>query len=209
MHLPDAKPAMRTNTRLRLADWWLPVALLVMMLAVMQGGEHAVALLRYERVAVLDGEVWRLLTGHLAHADGSHLLWNVLGLVLVFALFANEYSPGEWLVMMLASTTAIDLGFLVFEPQLAWYVGLSGVLHGLMAAGLAAWLSVRRDPLTVSIAAIFVGKLIWEHLRGPLPFTAESLTVPVINEAHTYGAIGGVLCAMVLLARRGRVRAPL
>jgi rhomboid family GlyGly-CTERM serine protease len=200
---------MRTNTRLRLADWWLPVVLLVVILAVMQGGEHAVALLRYERVAVLDGEVWRLLTGHLAHADGSHLLWNVVGLVLVFALFASEYSPGEWLVMMLASTAAIDLGFLVFEPQLVWYVGLSGVLHGLMAAGLVAWLSVRRDPLTVSIAAIFVGKLIFEHLRGPLPFTAESLTVPVINEAHSYGAIGALLCAMVLLALRGRVRAPL
>ena len=33
--------------------------------------------------------------------------------------------------------------------------------------------------------------------------------MPVIHEAHTYGAIGGALGAMVLLARRGTVRAPL
>ena len=185
-----------------MADWWLPVVLLIVMLAIMLGGEHAVALLRFERAAALDGEVWRLLTGHLAHADGSHLLWNVLGLMLVFALFAREYSPGEWLAMMLASTAAIDLGFLAFEPQLGWYVGLSGVLHGLMAAGLAAWLRVRRDPLTVIVTLLFVAKLLWEHLNGPLPLTAGTLSVPVVHEAHTYGAIGGALCAIALLARR-------
>jgi rhomboid family GlyGly-CTERM serine protease len=198
---------MRPNPRFRPIDWLLPVAIVIVLLTVMHGGEHTAAMLRYEREAVLSGEAWRLLTGHLVHADGSHLLWNILGLALVFALFAREYSPGEWSVVMLASTAAIDLGFLAFEPQIAWYVGLSGVLHGLMTAGLAAWLRVRRDPLTVSIAVIFVGKLIWEHMRGPLPFIAESLTVPVIHEAHSYGAIGGALCAIVLLARRGRARA--
>jgi rhomboid family GlyGly-CTERM serine protease len=173
---------MRPNPRFRPIDWLLPVAIVIVLLIVMHGGEHAAEMLRYQREAVLSGEAWRLLTGHLVHADGSHLLWNILGLALVFALFAGEYSPGEWSVVMLASTAAIDLGFLAFEPQIAWYVGLSGVLHGLMTAGLAAWLRVRRDPLTVSIAVIFVGKLIWEHMRGPLPFIAESLTVPVIHE---------------------------
>ena len=206
---PDRRPAMRLNLRFRPTEWLLPVAILIMLLAVMHGGEHAAQALRYERAAVLSGEAWRLLTGHLVHADGSHLLWNALGLALVFALFAGEYAPVEWVAIMLASTAAIDLGFLVFEPQMAWYVGLSGVLHGLMAAGLAAWLRERRDLVCVAIAAIFIGKLTWEHLRGPLPFTAESLTVPVIHEAHTYGAVGGALCAMILLACRSRPRPPL
>jgi rhomboid family GlyGly-CTERM serine protease len=200
---------MRSNSRLRVTDCWLPLVLLGLMLVIMLGGEHAVAVLRYERAAVLDGEVWRLLTGHLAHADGSHLVWNLLGLALVFALFAREYSTGEWLVMMLASTAAIDLGFLAVEPQIAWYVGLSGVLHGLMAAGLAAWLKARRDPLTVIVTLLFIGKLIWEHLRGPLPFTAETLSVPVVHAAHSYGAIGGALCAVAVLARRPSARPPL
>ena len=111
---------------------------------------------------------------------------------------------------MLASTAAIDLGFLAFEPQtrlVRRLVGRAARAHDGRPRRRGS--GCRRDPLTVSIAAIFVGKLIWEHLRGPLPFTAESLTVPVIHEAHSYGAIGGALCAMVLLARRGRVRAPL
>ena len=137
------------------------------------------------------------------------VVFVMLTLVLVFALFASEYSPGEWLAMMLASTAAIALGFLAFEPQLAWYVGLSGVLHGLMAAGLAAWLRVRRDPLTVIVTLLFIAKLAWEHLRGPLPFTAETLSVPVVHQAHTYGAIGGAICALAVLARRTPPSPPL
>ncbi len=56
------------------------------------------------------------------------------------ALFAREFDLRGWIVILVASTVAVDLGFLVFEPQLEWYVGFSGVLHGLMAAGLCAWL---------------------------------------------------------------------
>jgi rhomboid family GlyGly-CTERM serine protease len=190
-------------------DWALPAVIALVLFGLMLGGEPVAAALRYERGAVLSGEVWRVLTAHLVHADWTHLAWNVGGLVLVFALFAGAYSRRDWLIVMLTSTVAIDLGFLLLEPGLAWYVGLSGVLHGVMAAGLVAWLRAWRDPLSIGVAALFVGKLVWEHLRGALPFTAESLAVPVIHEAHSYGAIGGLLCALVLLARRGRAAAPL
>jgi rhomboid family GlyGly-CTERM serine protease len=198
---------MRPAPRLQVTDWWLPAVILVLLLAVMLAGEPAAAVLRYERAGVLEGELWRLLTGHLVHADVPHLMWNILGLALVFALFAGAYSPGEWLAVMLASTAAIDLGFLALEPRIAWYVGLSGVLHGLMAAGLVAWLKQQRDPLIVSVTVLFVGKLIWEHVNGPLPLTAETLTIPVVYEAHSYGAIGGTLCAIALVARRRRTPA--
>ena len=81
---PTAQPRDATQPALSPATaptWLLPVAILLVLLAVMHGGDHAAAVLRYERAAVLSGEAWRLLTGHLVHADRSHLLWNVLGLV--------------------------------------------------------------------------------------------------------------------------------
>ena len=200
---------MRRNPRFRPADWLLPAALVAAMLAIMLGGETAAAALRYERAAVLRGELWRLLSGHVVHADWTHLTWNVLGLLLVWVLFAGEYTVGGWLALMLASTAAIGLGFLTFEPELAWYVGLSGVLHGLMAAGLVAWLHTRRDPLTLVVAAVFLAKLAWEHVYGPLPFTAGSLSVPIVHEAHSYGAIGGTVCALVMRKRGTRAGASL
>jgi membrane associated rhomboid family serine protease len=51
---------------------------------------------------------------------------------------------------------------------------------------------------------LFAAKLAWEHFAGPLPFTAASLELPVVHEAHTYGAVGGVLAGLWLTRRTPR-----
>jgi len=188
----------------RSSDAVIPAALVIALAVFHLAGAGAIDSLRYDRDAVLAGETWRLVTGHLVHADAIHLGWNLLGVVIVGFLFARDYSPREWLVILLASTAATDLGFLLLEPQLEWYVGFSGVLHGLMAAGLVAWLRKTRDPLTWLVTALFAAKLAWEHFTGALPFTAESLSLPVVHEAHTYGAVGGLLAALWLARRTPR-----
>lgn len=182
--------------------WRAPLLLAATLVAVQwAGGGHGDAL-RYERQAVLDGEAWRLVTGHLLHSDFVHLGWNLAGLLLVTWLFAREFDWRGWLAVLLASTAAVNLGFLAFEPQLDWYVGFSGVLHGLMAAGLCAWLWRARDALTALVAGLFALKLGWEHAVGPLPFTSATLSLPVIYAAHTYGALGGAAAALWLLRRQ-------
>jgi rhomboid family GlyGly-CTERM serine protease len=194
--------------RIRAAALVLPVALAAFMAGIYLLPPGAVATLRYERAAVLAGEAWRLVSAHFVHFDAPHLWWNVAGVLLVGFLFAREYSPRQWLLVLLASTLAIDIGFLAFEPGLQWYLGFSGVLHGCAAAGLVAWLRRDRDPFTWLVVAVFAAKLTWEHAVGPLPFTAQSLSLPVIHEAHTYGAVGG-LAAGLWLTRRTPARARL
>jgi rhomboid family GlyGly-CTERM serine protease len=195
--------------RTRLADWAVPAGLAVLLVATFLVRPGADPSWRYDRGAVLDGEAWRLVSGHLLHADAGHLGWNVFGVLLVWFLFARDYTPRQWLGILLASTATTGLGFLLFEPSLEWYVGFSGVLHGAMAAGLLAWLRSTRDALTWLVAGLFAAKLAWEHLHGALPFTAATLSLPVVHEAHTYGAIGGVLAAGWLVMRRRAAAAPL
>ena len=185
-HISDVAPAL---------------LLAAVLIAVQFAASGSTASLRYERSAVLGGEAWRLLTGHLVHGDVMHLGWNLLGVGLVALLFGREYRPRQWLAVLAAALVAIDLGFLLLEPQLAWYVGFSGVLHGLMAAGLVAWLCRARDAVTWLVAALFGAKLAWEHAVGPLPFTAESMSLPVVHAAHTYGAVGGALAGLWLERR--------
>jgi rhomboid family GlyGly-CTERM serine protease len=157
---------------------------------------------RYDRQAILAGELWRLVTAHLIHLDFTHLGWNLAGLALVAWLFGREFRAREWALILACSTVAVDLGFLWLEPQLEWYVGFSGVLHGLMAAGLCAWLWRSPDSLTALVATVFAAKLVWEHFAGPLPFTAGSLDAPVVHQSHTYGAVGGTVAALLLLWRQ-------
>lgn len=164
-------------------------------------GESGRLALRYEREAVLQGEYWRLLTGHLMHGSWLHLVLNGAGLGLVAALFTRDYSLPAWLLIALFSVVAIDLGFVLFEPQLLWYVGLSGVLHGALAAGAVAWWRNESKPLALLLSLIFAGKLAWEQWHGALPLSGD---LPVVVDAHLYGAIGGVIAGVILSLHAGR-----
>jgi rhomboid family GlyGly-CTERM serine protease len=185
-----------------LRAWLVPLALASIMVALQCLGAGATTALRYERARILDGELWRLVTGHLVHADLAHLSWNLAGLALVAWLFGAEFSRRAWLGILATSTAAVDAGFLVFEPQLDWYVGFSGVLHGLMAAGLLRWLLEHRDGVTAIVAGSFAAKIAWEQWMGPLPLTAQTLAVPVVFAAHTYGAIGGLVAGAWIRIRQ-------
>lgn len=186
--------------------WRAPVVLAVVLVAVQWFGTVARDALPYDRVAILaGGEYGRLVTGHLYHHDLAHLGWNLAGLALVAWLFVREYTTGQWCAILAVSTVVVDLGFLVLEPQLAWYVGFSGVLHGLMAAGLVRWWWRYRDPVTLLVSVAFALKLGWEHLFGALPFTEATMSIPVIHAAHTYGAVGGTLAAVAIGLRQPRV----
>jgi rhomboid family GlyGly-CTERM serine protease len=161
------------------------------------GGEPLRAALGYQRAAIAAGEWWRLLTAHVVHLDANHALLNGLGLVLMWALFARDYSPLRWLAIYLVSSLAISAGLYVFDPQIEWYVGASGALHGVMAAGTLAHL--RRRDLDGWILAIFIlAKLSYEQFAGQMPFAGAANTVV---DAHLYGAIGGLLLALFLRSR--------
>jgi rhomboid family GlyGly-CTERM serine protease len=174
---------------------WLVGLLAAVLVLLGLTGDTGRELLRYERLAVLHGEYWRLITGHLVHGSTQHLLLNAVGLGLVAALFPREYSLRGWLLILAGSLVIIDLGFVLLEPQLEWYVGLSGVLHGALAAGAIGWWKHESKLLALALTAVLVGKLAWEQWQGALPLSGD---MPVVVDAHLYGAIGGVLAGACL-----------
>jgi rhomboid family GlyGly-CTERM serine protease len=202
--MSDGLPGLAASFS-RLARHWMSggwllgllIAALVLLslLCESAGGEHARLLLRYEREAVLQGEYWRLITGHLVHGSWLHLALNCAGLGLIAALFPDHYWPRQWLFIGLLSLVTIDVGFVFWEPQLTWYVGLSGVLHGALAAGAIAWWRYEAKRLALALSVIFVGKLAWEQLHGALPLSGG---LAVVVDAHLYGAIGGVIAGTIL-----------
>jgi rhomboid family GlyGly-CTERM serine protease len=162
------------------------------------GGDVGRALLRYDRAGLAAGQWWRLLTGHLVHLDLEHAALNSLGLILMWALFARDYKPGQWLLIALATLAAIDAGLWLRDSTIAWYVGSSGALHGVMAAGTLAHLR-RRDMDGWILAAFIVVKLSFEQSSGALPFADSGASVVV--DAHLYGALGGAAMATFLKPR--------
>jgi rhomboid family GlyGly-CTERM serine protease len=183
---------------MRNRSWVIGLLILTLVLLAL-GGESVRAALRYERQAVLAGEYWRLLTGHLVHGGFAHLLLNVAGLGVVAVLFPRDYSAGQWLWIALASIAAIDVGFVFYEPQLLWYVGFSGVLHGAFAAGAVGWWRHESWGLALVLTLILVAKLSWDPWHGTVPFSGD---MEIVASAHIYGAIGGLGAALSLLSIR-------
>jgi rhomboid family GlyGly-CTERM serine protease len=193
---------MYSATESNAASRWLLGLVAGIAVLLLLGGEAARLALRYDREAVLNaGQYWRLVSAHVVHGSGLHAGLNLLGLGLIAALFPRHYTAGQWLGIGVLSLATIDAGFLVLEPHLEWYVGLSGVLHGALAAGAFAWWAQEPKPLAAALTAVLAGKLAWEQSVGALPLAGG---MPVIVDAHLYGAIGGMIAACGIHAgRRG------
>jgi rhomboid family GlyGly-CTERM serine protease len=191
----------------RLRRWGAILALLGVCAALAAGGDELRELGRYERQAVESGEYWRLVTAHLVHLGWGHLWPNLAALAIIGALFADTFGNADWWRASFASAVAIDAGLYLLDPDVLWYVGLSGVLHGLVAAGALALL-LQREVIGAVLALGLAAKLSFEQLVGPVPFTAQSVGGPVVVAAHLYGAAGGFaaeVAAHVVRRRRSRV----
>jgi rhomboid family GlyGly-CTERM serine protease len=191
-------PAVPTGYR----GWWLPVAVVIASLAAESGGEPVRTVLRYGRAPIADGEWWRLLSGHLVHLGWSHFLMNAIALLLIWALVGSCLRMRQWLLVVPAVIAVIDLGFWFLDTRLYWYVGLSGLLHGMLAAGLVAGLVTgfgsARLEMSV-LGALLSMKLVYEQLFGALPGSEASAGGAVVVNAHLYGAVAGA--GLVLLLR--------
>jgi hypothetical protein len=111
----------------------------------------------------------------------------------------------DWLWLILISALTIDAGLYWVSADVVWYVGLSGVLHGIWAgAGVSAW---HIDPRQAAVlTALIVAKLAYETLVGAVPLTGTVAAGPVIAVAHAYGAMGGASFGLAALAIRSRER---
>jgi rhomboid family GlyGly-CTERM serine protease len=176
---------------------WL-LLILVLLGAVLGLGDNVSALLRYDRSAIAAGGWWRLLTAHIVHLDVHHLILNALGLVLMWSLFAQDYDPVEWCAIVMAGALAISSGLWWLSPRVGWYVGASGVLHSMMAAGAAKHFAERAWDRWILFVGLCV-KLAWEQWGGH----AAPL---VVVDAHLYGAAAGFALGALLSWRTAIIR---
>jgi rhomboid family GlyGly-CTERM serine protease len=176
---------------------WLLVILLILSL-VLGLGDNVTELLRYDRSAIAAGGWWRLLTAHAVHLDAHHLVLNALGLVLVWSLFAQDYDAVDWCCIVLSGALAISAGLWWLSPRVIWYVGASGVLHSVMAAGTVKHFVERAWDRWILLLGV-AGKLAYEQLAG----SAQPL---VVVDAHLYGALAGYAVGAVLCGRMAIIR---
>jgi len=196
---PTATPQNRRKPRT-----WPFLTLFVSMLAV--GAwfwPAAFATLAYNRTQILQGEWWRLITGHWVHFTASHLFWDLAILVPAGALLERR-NPAALGCTILFSPLAISFALLAFDPAMAIYAGISGVAAGVLVALAVHGLCTEPGTRWVWLAvlALFGLKVVLETSRGGQPLNPDLVAQGVrsVPLAHVVGAAVGA--GAVLFARR-------
>jgi len=164
-------------------------------------------LLRFQADAISSGELWRLLTGHLLHLSWLHLWLNLAGLWVIWWLGLGLIKASQWLLAMAICGLVVSLGFLLFSPEIAWYVGLSGILHGLLAA-LALLLIRKAERLGWAMLLMLSIKLLLEQWQISFG-TQLDIGGRVLVDAHLYGAVAGVGVGLYWMLRSPLQRLPM
>ena len=148
----------------------------------------------YDRTAIAEGEWWRLLSGHWVHSDRGHAVWNIAALLVSGLIFERSLRWRLPLALLLA-TAGVDTWLWWGEPALQRYCGLSGILNGLIAAGLVQlWRDVRH-PVVILTACGVAAKIIVETASGQALITQTAW--PSVPATHAVGFLSGLLYSSI------------
>jgi rhomboid family GlyGly-CTERM serine protease len=149
----------------------------------------------YQRTAISKGEYWRLISAHWVHLHVWHWLFNAAAWPMLYLLAGPKLSPMHWLLASFGCMIGVSAGLWFFSSAVDWYLGLSGILHGLLV--ITAWQCWSSERVLTSIGGLgLIGKLAWEQ-AGSMPSAADWIGHPVIVDAHLYGVCSGLVYVVI------------
>jgi rhomboid family GlyGly-CTERM serine protease len=146
----------------------------------------------YDRGAIAHAEWWRLLTGHWVHSDPGHARWNITALMVAGIAFEARLGWRLLLALLLA-TAGVNAWLWWGEPGLQHYCGLSGILNGLLAAGLLQLWRDLRHPVVLLTACGVALKIVVEASLGQALMTQTAW--PSVPATHAVGFLCGLAAA--------------
>lgn len=164
-------------------------------------GEPTLNVLMYHRSGIASGELWRVLSGHIVHSNGWHLLLNLASLLMIGLLFSQHLTRLFWLLVFTLSGLMISACYFWIAPEYEYYVGLSAVLYAVIIIG--ALLDIKEQPLIAVIILVIVTiRVIWQQYSGSMDSLAELIEDRVAIESHLFGICTGYVIGLTLLLRQ-------
>lgn len=150
----------------------------------------------WDKSLILQGEIWRLITGNFTHTNLAHLLMNSAALTVFTFIFKDILTPKRlWLLVL---SISLMTGLLLLLSPIQSYVGLSGVLHGLFIWAAIEDIRQKRNTGWLLLFGI-ISKVSWEQYFGASASTISLINARVAIEAHLIGAFSGAILQLFTL----------
>ena len=180
-------------------QWWFSVSVMLLICLTTLLPDHIIQQLALIHAPISHGEIWRLVTSQFVHLGFNHTLLNLVGYLIVAASFREDITPREETIALGFSVIGVGLGIYWFNPDIAWYVGLSGAIYGILTHYLIV--GRRRSPMLSGFFGVYlIGKFAYEQfISGPDTVTADIIGGAVAIDSHLYGALTGLVTGSVSL----------
>jgi rhomboid protease GluP len=139
-----------------------------------------------ERQSLLDGEIWRLISGGFMHASAEHLIGNLIMLYILGMACEHAFGRGPFLFLYVAACVA---GALATTATRSPTVGASGAIFGL-AGALVSTIIVHRRRIELRDHRLGIVLAVWAVYTLGL-----GLFNPIVSNACH---LGGLFCGLTL-----------
>ncbi len=149
---------------------------------------------------IREGQLWRVFTPCLLHADFVHILFNLFAFWVLAKQVEEKLSTARLLLLMgFIGSIANAAQYITAGP---FFMGISGIVVGLvgfiwMRQKKAPWEGYPLHKLSILFVFVLVG-LMWvvELFSMLIQWVAGSpaFMMPIANTAHIVGGIAGALC---------------
>lgn len=139
----------------------------------------------YDVNAVNNFQFWRFFSANFLHTNLYHMLLNLSAFILIYYLYENNFSFELYIFLFISLCFSITISIYFFSKEIIYYVGLSGVLHGLLIYSLY----LERTKVSYFMIILVYGKVLYEQIIGSNREIEILIDAKVAVDAHFYGVL--------------------
>lgn len=166
------------------------VCVVVQVLNMLTYGASNRALFSTYRSSLLNPLTWvRCVTHVLGHADWSHLLNNMMLLLVLGPMLEEKYGTKNVVFVMLATAVTTAVVNMIFFPNVA-LLGASGIVFAMVLLSSITSTDGHTIPLTfILVAVLYIGQQVYEGI-----FVADNIS----QMGHIVGGLVGTVLGFVM-----------
>lgn len=160
--------------------------------------DRLTSLLIYDRLGIMNAEVWRLFSSPFVHLSFSHLFFNVTAFIFL-AYFIEQKNKYIFLFIVVFSILFNGIMLFIFDENMLYYGGISGINYAFMFYLLLSfpylsktWKLISQFILTLLIVKVFIELCGCSLTLGYL----EKESFRVSSLSHAFGILSAWLVYM-------------
>lgn len=139
---------------------------------------------------------WQLITNVFAHADFSHLFYNLFALVFLGLILENLIGTKKLLLLFSITLITTDITSLIFYSAV---LGISGIVYGIIGA-----LAILRPRMIVFVFGVPMPLIIAMLIWALMDILGIFYPTGIANASHLAGLVTGMVFGVVWKIKEGK-----